>query len=63
MVATVVVCLAAIGISVALSIVRTEGVDGLWKRKRGVVEAAHPGSGVVMDKVQRGVEERVSGSK
>jgi hypothetical protein len=62
-VAVVVVCLAAVGISVALSIVRAEGVDGLWKRKRGVVEAAHPGSGAIMDKVERRVEEHVSGSK
>jgi hypothetical protein len=55
----VVVCLTAIGISISLAIVRNEGFEGLWKRKRNVIEAGRPEARPVLDKLEQGVKKTV----
>ena len=49
----IVLCLAAIGITLSMAIIRKEGVRGLWNRKKGYIEAVHPETGPLLDEAER----------
>lgn len=40
------------GIAITLDLVRKEGWEGLWKRKRSVLESTHPEAGPVLDEAE-----------
>lgn len=46
-------CQLLFGLSTAASIVRTEGFDGLFDRKRGTVKALAPNAVPVVDEVEQ----------
>lgn len=48
----VVLLFAIAGMLFALSIVRNEGWEGLWKRKRSFVESTHPEASPVLEKAE-----------
>jgi hypothetical protein len=50
-----VVALAAIGLAVSLSIVRREGIEGLWNRKKDWIEKTQPGLAPSVDKAEKAV--------
>ena len=50
--------LAFIGIVISISIVRREGWDGLWKRKKGFLESTHPETGPLWDKAEEKIKVR-----
>ena len=55
----VLVCAAIVGIGIGLNIVGIEDWEGLWKRKRGFVESAHPESKPLLDEA----EQRAKGAR
>ena len=51
------VLLAALfGVALTLDIVRKEGWEGLWYRKRSVLESTHPETGPVLDEAEKTVK-------
>lgn len=48
----VVLLLAMIGLGFGLNIVRTEGWEGVWKRKRDFIDKTHPEAGPILDKAE-----------
>lgn len=49
----VVALLALIGLGATGYLVKKEGWDGLWKRKRQWVEANHPGASPALDEAEK----------
>ena len=48
------VLLAALfGLAVTLDIVRKEGWEGFWNRKRTILESTHPESGPLVDEAEK----------
>ncbi len=47
------VLIAIIGLGFGLNIVRTEGWEGVWKRKRDFIERAHPEASPVLDEAEK----------
>lgn len=41
-----------IGLGFGLNIVRTEGWEGVWKRKRDFIDKTHPEAGPILDKAE-----------
>jgi hypothetical protein len=52
-VAIVALVAAAVGLAITVQIVREEGWDGLWQKKRGFIEKSHPETGPALDKAER----------
>jgi hypothetical protein len=55
----VVVCLAIAGLVVFLNIVRTEGWEGLWNKKKEYITNTQPGAGPVLDEAEKRVKDGI----
>ncbi|MGI8924235.1 MAG: hypothetical protein ACR2HJ_09415 [Fimbriimonadales bacterium] len=51
----VVLVLALIGLGLGLNIVRTEGWEGVWKRKKDFIRDTHPEAAPMLDEAERRV--------
>jgi hypothetical protein len=57
----VVVCLiVAVGLAVSGAIVRKEGFEGIWSRKKSWIKQAQPGLAPSVDRAERIVRDRAS---
>jgi hypothetical protein len=48
-----------IGVSTSVVIIRREGIDGLFRRKRAVVEQVRPEALPIQDKIEKAVRDRL----
>ena len=60
---SVLACLLVFGLSIAASIVRTEGLDGLFDRKRDAVKAVAPNAVPVVDEIEQRVDDQIKDMK
>ena len=59
MIVAIVVCLAIAGFVVSLTIVRTDGWEGLWNKKKDFITKTQPGAGPVLDEAEKRVKDGI----
>jgi hypothetical protein len=57
----IVLALAAIGLTISMSIIRKEGIEGLWNRKKDFIKKGHPEAGPILDEAERQVRKTKPG--